>query len=952
MKRRNGFKQAFFVLLPLSIVLASYPLEAGLQLGTVHAEGQAVSVTENTYTTGNEADVSTNVYGQLLTGDVQTASMAPPVCKPYGPSDGYQYDPKLLMQKMGSPRVATSSTPSQFRAPTVGPFLSAHRGAWGTDPGLPKPAAENSKTAIDNAASLKFEIVELDVKLTKDDRLVLMHDYTLGRTTDHAQSDGHWDTFRAITPAGVGKVTSGNPPLITNWNSLDPYNPLIKSRDQSEIIQSHLQIFDKLAHDSLGYMNGAEALGNWRSTQDPVMSLGETLSYIGERYPGMTVVLDLRHLDEVKRAMNVIDLVSDCQGTPARNWVILKPFANVYPDGWSGGSKSVLGSHDSRALNYKWIPVVSNRLVPPTPAGAPSEIPSSPGPDPSQISMTAKQYLLNWHTGYPDNVVTFENGYTGNPTSPLKEAYDWAQTFTTNMQSWRSPDINVAMPVPYNGDTIIGFNWKDDGMGAYPVLKNGYREYEQARETAGILTVEDAPTVLKMEVLTRTATTMSISKLIDPAKVRTDLEYRLINWKSLKALDLNNNDMNNGTMTNGMKTNIWNDNFKETEIWRFLPNGDGTYALLNSYSGKALEPENGGTSDGTKAQINTLNYQTGQKWKLESRWNGTYIISHADSGKVLGTEAGGTANGTKVEISSDIARDIQRWYLVPVGAYNLQDQNSKRVVDVFYGLTADGTPIQIYDNNNGDNQKWRFQNNGDGTYTMVNSYSGKALGIYGDVTFTSPVDLYTNTNSPGQKWKLMYNREDETYTFINPNSGMELNVYGDYTTNGTPLIIFPKRGSYYSSNEKFKIGDWGAYRAVAQLPAIPEFADTPSLALTQIPGYGEPFLGEEGGFRRKNQMWKKLPVDYANQKAFMLFHPKSGLAVGYPSSQYNTVHSGSMKTANFFKLSGTSMVDVSSGTMMIMGSNLDRFAIYLTYSPTNLPVQWNFKPIFRELDAY
>lgn len=55
-------------------------------------------------------------------------------------------------------------------------IVVAHRGDWRNFP-------ENSLEAIDNAIKMGVDIVELDVKRTKDSELILMHDRTLDRTT-------------------------------------------------------------------------------------------------------------------------------------------------------------------------------------------------------------------------------------------------------------------------------------------------------------------------------------------------------------------------------------------------------------------------------------------------------------------------------------------------------------------------------------------------------------------------------------------------------------------------------------------------------------------------------------------------------------------------------------------------------------------------------------------------
>jgi glycerophosphoryl diester phosphodiesterase len=55
-------------------------------------------------------------------------------------------------------------------------YVAAHRGDW-------RDAPENSIEALKYAEKLGVDIVEIDLKKTSDDQLVLMHDKTLDRTT-------------------------------------------------------------------------------------------------------------------------------------------------------------------------------------------------------------------------------------------------------------------------------------------------------------------------------------------------------------------------------------------------------------------------------------------------------------------------------------------------------------------------------------------------------------------------------------------------------------------------------------------------------------------------------------------------------------------------------------------------------------------------------------------------
>jgi len=56
-------------------------------------------------------------------------------------------------------------------------FVCAHRGASGTRP-------ENSLEAFTEAVKLGCEMIEFDVRMTKDEHLVLLHDPLVDRTTN------------------------------------------------------------------------------------------------------------------------------------------------------------------------------------------------------------------------------------------------------------------------------------------------------------------------------------------------------------------------------------------------------------------------------------------------------------------------------------------------------------------------------------------------------------------------------------------------------------------------------------------------------------------------------------------------------------------------------------------------------------------------------------------------
>lgn len=83
----------------------------------------------------------------------------------------------LLAAGMLSTGAAAAHAQAPSGSPHDEPTVVAHRGASAQAP-------ENTLPAIDLGAGMKADFVEIDVQLTKDDELVVIHDTTLDRTTD------------------------------------------------------------------------------------------------------------------------------------------------------------------------------------------------------------------------------------------------------------------------------------------------------------------------------------------------------------------------------------------------------------------------------------------------------------------------------------------------------------------------------------------------------------------------------------------------------------------------------------------------------------------------------------------------------------------------------------------------------------------------------------------------
>ena len=100
---------------------------------------------------------------------------------------------------LGPTQAQAQSVKPPFRA-VVGPVLIAHRGG-----ALEVP--ENTLAGVRHAISAKADWIEIDVTLSSDDRVVVIHDSTLDRTTN-----GHGPVSKKRL-RDLQKIRAGNPGL-------------------------------------------------------------------------------------------------------------------------------------------------------------------------------------------------------------------------------------------------------------------------------------------------------------------------------------------------------------------------------------------------------------------------------------------------------------------------------------------------------------------------------------------------------------------------------------------------------------------------------------------------------------------------------------------------------------------------------------------------------------------
>lgn len=97
-----------------------------------------------------------------------------------------------------------------FKANNMHILVAAHRGDW-------RNAPENSLNSLYNSISKGFDIMELDVKMSKDSQMVVMHDNTIDRTTNEKGKVGDFtleELKKFRLKNGLGRVTENQIPTM------------------------------------------------------------------------------------------------------------------------------------------------------------------------------------------------------------------------------------------------------------------------------------------------------------------------------------------------------------------------------------------------------------------------------------------------------------------------------------------------------------------------------------------------------------------------------------------------------------------------------------------------------------------------------------------------------------------------------------------------------------------
>ena len=145
------------------------------------------------------------------------------------------------------------------------------------------------------------------------------------------------------------------------------------------------------------------------------------------------------------------------------------------------------------------------------------------------------------------------------------------------------------------------------------------------------------------------------------------------------------------------------------------PIANGTYKIINHYSGLALDVYNNNKSAGATVDQWPYNSGSNQKWKVTQAGNNQYQITSVLSGLALddyGWAAEG-ASGAKVDTWTITGAANQRWWIQSSTSggswYKIINVYSGMAIDPGYTKANGASVLQYPDSFSNNTQEWSFQ---------------------------------------------------------------------------------------------------------------------------------------------------------------------------------------------------------------------------------------------------
>ncbi|MDO4803638.1 MAG: RICIN domain-containing protein [Lachnospiraceae bacterium] len=235
----------------------------------------------------------------------------------------------------------------------------------------------------------------------------------------------------------------------------------------------------------------------------------------------------------------------------------------------------------------------------------------------------------------------------------------------------------------------------------------------------------------------------------------------------------------------------------------------GTFVLVNSAASvksgknymivpvkgptKAVTVEKGSMLPKSRIYLSAQQDSEAQKFIFTKNSDGTYTLTDQKSDFVAGIRNNSTANASSLETQQDAGTSFQRWNLKKQsdGSYSILNAKTGKAVYLVGGKVAAGTYIAQYNYSGSINQRFYLVEATATAHTYSHTYTVRAAGktslaleISGaSLQSGANARLYTYSGGASQKFRLMYSGGGY-YRIVNVNSGKVLGIKDDSKENG------------------------------------------------------------------------------------------------------------------------------------------------------------------------
>ena len=458
-------------------------------------------------------------------------------------------------------------------------------------------------------------------------------------------------------------------------------------------------------------------------------------------------------------------------------------------------------------------------------------------------------------------------------------------------------------------NTKSAYSWllEDKGGGNYSIAPKGYAALRlalsgTASEGGGLWLAKasegDAKQLFSLKVQSALTEALNSGTTVSdgPKTLRSD-------YRTNRYLDIRH-----ASKDNSADAMVYASTGSLNQTYVFTSVGNGLYTIQAAHSGKLIEVQGGSAKQGAAVIQYARNGKLHQFWYLVKDGKG-YSIRNAKSGLAFTASAitANPANNVHLEsVGKNAAkRTEQRFFLANTSLLANASVYSfapayvdAMLVQVAGNSTAKGSNVQIGKTSFVLGQYWRVKLSGDGSFSLINLRSNKALASVGTAKHRANVQM--SDNATGTPWVACLN--DDASITIRPKSNLKLalDIFREGRADGTNVWLY-------------NVGSGSGTPSKAQ-----RFSFAKSDPLTEAVVAGKPIVADGYTILLESNKAKSLDIksaSMANSAQVVLYAKGAGLdqrfQIGYAGNGLYVIQNA--KSGKYVEVSGGS---TKSGAMV------------------------------------